>query len=57
MSKSALIATVAVIGLGLGVVIFATAQEDEGLMSDLRFVVLKNYNGTPVGMRRWCCIR
>jgi hypothetical protein len=32
------------------------AHEQE-LMSDLRFVVLKNYNGTPVGMRRWCCIR
>jgi hypothetical protein len=48
MSKSALIVTAALIGLGLGVVRLATAQEDEGPMSDLRFVVLKDYNGKPV---------
>jgi hypothetical protein len=48
MSKSALIVITAVIGLGLSVVGFATAQENEGPMSDLRFVVVKDYNGKPV---------
>jgi hypothetical protein len=48
MTKSTLIVIAAVIGLGLGVVGFATAQENEGPMSDLRFVVLKDYNGKPV---------
>jgi hypothetical protein len=38
-----------VILLGLGLVGLAAAQDDdEGPMSDLRFVVVKDYNGKPV---------
>jgi len=48
MRKSVVLLTAAVIVLGLGLVGSATAQEDEGPMSDLRFVVVKDYNGKPV---------
>ncbi len=48
MGKSALIVPVVVIMLGLAFVGLATAQQDEGPMSDLRFVVVKDYNGKPV---------
>ncbi len=34
--------------LGVGMMGLARAQDDEGPMSDLRFVVLKDYNGKPV---------
>ncbi len=34
--------------LGVGMMGLAQAQDDEGPMSDLRFVVLKDYNGKPV---------
>jgi hypothetical protein len=34
--------------LGLGMSGLATAQQDEGPMSDLRFVVVRDYNGKPV---------
>lgn len=38
-----------IIVVGIGVVGHAAAQDDyEGPMSDLRFVVLKDYNGKPV---------
>jgi hypothetical protein len=36
------------IAFGLGLVGLATAQQDEGPMSDLRFVVVRDYNGKPV---------
>ncbi len=34
--------------LGVGMIGLAQAQDDEGPMADLRFVVLKDYNGKPV---------
>jgi hypothetical protein len=34
--------------LGLGLTGVASAQNDEGPMSDLRFVVVRDYNGKPV---------
>jgi hypothetical protein len=48
MKKSFAIVSAAVIMLGVGVIGTAWAQDDEGSMSDLRFVVLKDYNGKPV---------
>ena len=51
MRKSFLIVYAVVIMLGLGLVGLAAAQDlddDEGPMSDLRFVVVKDYNGKPV---------
>jgi hypothetical protein len=52
MRKSFSIASVVIsviIVLGIAVVMRAVAQDDyEGPMSDLRFVVLKDYNGKPV---------
>ncbi|MGD0790800.1 MAG: carboxypeptidase-like regulatory domain-containing protein [Terriglobales bacterium] len=48
MKKSFLIVTAVVIVLGLGLVGPAGAQDDEGPMSDLRFVVVRDYNGKPV---------
>jgi hypothetical protein len=38
----------AIIVLGLGMCGWAAAQDDEGPMSDLRFVVVRDYNGKPV---------
>ena len=32
----------------LGLIGFAAAQDDDGPMSDLKFVVLKDFNGKPV---------
>jgi hypothetical protein len=43
---SIVIATVIV--LGVGMIGLAQAQDDEGPMSDLRFVVLRDSNGKPV---------
>jgi len=40
--------TAAVIVFGLGLVGLATAQDDDGPMSDLRFVVVRDSNGKPV---------
>lgn len=49
MRKSFPIVSVVVIVLGLGLVEWAAAQDDyDGPMSNLRFVVLKDYNGKPV---------
>ncbi|HEY4840493.1 MAG TPA: carboxypeptidase-like regulatory domain-containing protein [Terriglobales bacterium] len=53
MKKSFPIASAAISALivvvGLGIVGHAVAQDDyEGPMSDLRFVVVKDYNGKPV---------
>ncbi|MGA8541588.1 MAG: carboxypeptidase-like regulatory domain-containing protein [Terriglobales bacterium] len=38
----------AIIVLGLASSSLAAAQDDEGPMSDLRFVVVRDYNGKPV---------
>ena len=48
MRKSVSITTAAVIVFGLGLVGLATAQDDDGPMSDLRFVVVRDSNGKPV---------
>jgi len=48
MRKNVSIMTAAVIVFGLGLVGLATAQDDDGPMSDLRFLVLRDYNGKPV---------
>jgi hypothetical protein len=50
MKKSFSIAGVVLIVLGLGMVGLAVAQQDndEGPMSELRFVVVKDYNGKPI---------
>jgi len=37
-----------VIVLGVGMIGLAGAQDDDGPMSDLRFVVVRDYNGKPV---------
>ena len=37
-----------VIVLGAGMIGLAVAQDDDGPMSDLRFVVVRDYNGKPV---------
>ena len=41
-----LIVGIGIVGIGLAGL--AWAQEDEGPMSDLRFVVVRDYNGKPV---------
>jgi hypothetical protein len=48
MEKRVLIVMAAVIVLGGGLIGLAQAQDDEGPMSDLRFVVVRDYNGKPV---------
>jgi hypothetical protein len=50
MKKSLSITVVVIIVLGFGMVGLAAAQQDlnEGPMSDLRFVVVRDYNGKPV---------
>jgi hypothetical protein len=47
MKKRFSILSAVVIALGMGVIGLAAAQDD-GPMSDLRFVVLRDYNGKPV---------
>jgi len=37
-----------VIVLGVGMIELAGAQDDDGPMSDLRFLVVRDYNGKPV---------
>jgi hypothetical protein len=43
-----LIVSAVVIVLGVGMIGLAGAQDDDGPMSDLRFVVVRDYNGKPV---------
>src|ERR1017187_6706625 len=48
MGKRVLIGMAVVMVLGVGMIGLARAQNDEGPMSDLRFVVVRDYNGKPV---------
>ncbi len=49
MKKNLLVATAALaVLLGFGVVELATAQDDEGPMSSLRFAVVRDSDGKPV---------
>ena len=48
MKKRVLLGIAVGVVLGVGMIGLARAQDDEGPMSDLRFVVLKDYNGKPV---------
>jgi hypothetical protein len=48
MGKRVLIGMAVVMVLGVGMIGLARAQNDEGPMSDLRFVVVHDYNGKPV---------
>ncbi|MBZ5613996.1 MAG: carboxypeptidase-like regulatory domain-containing protein [Acidobacteriia bacterium] len=48
MKKRVSIVMAAVIVLAVGMIGLAQAQDDEGPMSDLRFVVVRDYNGKPV---------
>jgi hypothetical protein len=48
MKKSLSIIVVALIVVGFGLLGLASAQDDDGPMSDLRFVVVRDYNGKPV---------
>ena len=48
MRRNALIVVALVIVLGLGVIGMAWAQDDEGPMSNLRFVVVRDSDGKPV---------
>lgn len=48
MKKRVSIVIAAVIVLGVGMIGLAQAQDDEGPMSDLKFVVVRDYNGKPV---------
>jgi hypothetical protein len=48
MRKKFLIVTAVLIVLGVGMIGLAGAQDDDGPMSDLRFVVVRDYNGKPV---------
>jgi hypothetical protein len=47
MKRRFLIVSVVVV-LGVGMIGLAGAQDDDGPMSDLRFVVVRDYNGKPV---------
>jgi hypothetical protein len=48
MKRRFLIVSAVVIVLGVGMIGLAVAQDDDGPMSDLRFVVVRDYNGKPV---------
>jgi carboxypeptidase family protein len=48
MKKILSIVTAVLIVLGVGMIGLAVAQNDDGPMSDLRFVVVRDYNGKPV---------
>jgi hypothetical protein len=48
MKTRFLIVTAVLIVLGVGTIELAVAQDDDGPMSDLRFVVVRDYNGKPV---------
>ncbi len=48
MRRNALLAMAVAIGFGFGMDGLATAQDDEGPMSSLKFVVVRNSDGKPV---------
>ena len=48
MKKSFSIGIAVIIVLGVGMIGLAGAQDEDGPMSDLRFVVVRDYNGKPV---------
>ena len=48
MKRRFLIVSAVVIVLGVGMIGLAGAQDEDGPMSDLRFVVVRDYNGKPV---------
>jgi Carboxypeptidase regulatory-like domain len=48
MKKRFSIVSAVVIVLGVGMIGLGAAQDDDGPMSDLRFVVVRDYNGKPV---------
>jgi hypothetical protein len=48
MKRRFLIVSAVMIVLGVGMIGLAVAQDDDGPMSDLRFVVVRDYNGKPV---------
>src|ERR1700681_4986728 len=48
MKRCFLIVAAVVIVLGVGMIGLAGAQDEDGPMSDLRFVVVRDYNGKPV---------
>jgi Carboxypeptidase regulatory-like domain len=48
MKKRFSIVSAVVIVLGVGMIRLGAAQDDDGPMSDLRFVVVRDYNGKPV---------
>jgi hypothetical protein len=48
MKKTFLIVSAVVIVLGVGMIGLSAAQDDDVPMSDLRFVVVRDYNGKPV---------
>jgi hypothetical protein len=48
MTKSLPIATAVILVFGLALAGLAWAQDDEGPMSNLKFVVVRDYNGKPV---------
>jgi hypothetical protein len=48
MKKRFLIVSAVMIMLSVGMIGLAVAQDDDGPMSDLRFVVVRDYNGKPV---------
>lgn len=48
MRKRVAIGMAVAVVLGVGMIGLAAAQDDEGPLSDLRFVVVRDYNGKPV---------
>jgi hypothetical protein len=48
MKRRFLIVSAVMIVLGVGMIRLGAAQDDDGPMSDLRFVVVRDYNGKPV---------
>ena len=48
MKRRFSIVSAVMIVLGVGMIGLAVAQDDDGPMSDLRFVVVRDYNGKPV---------
>ena len=48
MRKRVSIVIAVAVVLGMGMIGLAQAQDDAGPMSDLRFVVVRDYNGKPV---------
>ena len=48
MKKSVWIACAAAMALGFGLVGLSWAQKDEGPMSHLQFLVVRDYNGKPI---------